>query len=284
MKLRYLPRYLLLCMLSMLPACGILPDRAEQAGFTKRTIDTGPFILTTFYKTGSDHDSILVVYIEGDGHAFDGKHRRSSDPTPKSPVALELAARDPHPAVLYIARPCQYLSRKQLKKCSPKYWSTHRYAEEVVAAIDQTISRSAPDYQEIALVGYSGGGTIAALIAARRRDVKWLITIAANLDHRVWTDLHKVSPLTGSLNASDYAPAIQDIPQWHLIGDRDSIVPATITRTFLNKMSKTSNVKLITVPEFDHQCCWVRDWPGLLCNSDDSFSAYCGNGQSANGR
>ncbi|TSA49297.1 MAG: alpha/beta hydrolase [Nitrosomonadales bacterium] len=264
-----------------LTACSGFPDRetkalgiAEQAGFTRQIISSGLFSFTTFRKLENNNDDLLVVYIEGDGFAFQRKGQLSPDPTPQSAVALELAAKDPHPSVMYIARPCQYLPHDALKECDPKYWSTHRYAEDVIAAIDGVIDHAASGYKNIALVGYSGGGTVAALIAARRQDVAWLITIAANLDHQSWTNLHQITPLSGSLNAADYAASIQNLPQLHLTGAKDKIVPFEVTEAFLNRMTNHSRVIVRTVPQFDHECCWVRDWPEPACMLN-GYAAYC---------
>src|SRR5690606_25959404 len=141
---------------------------------------------------------------------------------------------DPGPSVLYIARPCQYLPCDLLKNCDPKFWSTHRYAEEVVSAINSVIDQI-PAYEKIRLVGYSGGGSIAVLIAARRQDIDWLITIGANLDHIFWTNLHNITPLSGSLNPADYATSIQNISQLHLSGEKDKTVPASVLHSYLEK-------------------------------------------------
>ena len=80
MILSYFPRSLAIWAVLLLPACSGLPERAglaatitQQAGFTKQIIDSGPFTLTTYYKYGPDPNSLLVVYIEGDGHAYQGK-------------------------------------------------------------------------------------------------------------------------------------------------------------------------------------------------------------------
>jgi len=57
---------------------------------------------------------------------------------------------------------------------------------------------------QIQLIGYSGGGATAALIAARRDDISRLITVAGNLDHDKWTQLHTITPLTHSLILDHY--------------------------------------------------------------------------------
>lgn len=266
----------------VLAACGGIPDRqaiaikaAEQSGFTRKIIPGGLFSLTTFRKQTGQDLALLVIYIEGDGLAFRRKGLLSSDPTPHSMLTLALAEKDPRPSVMYIARPCQYLPDDALKTCDPKYWSTHRYSEDVIAAIDGAINHAASGYKSIALIGYSGGGTIAALIAARRSDVAWLVTIAANLDHKSWTHLHQITPLSGSLNAADFAESMQYVRQLHLTGERDKVVPFEVTQAFLNRMTNHSRVTVKTVPKFDHECCWARDWPELACMLGGDAS-YCG--------
>lgn len=265
-----------------LTACSGLPDRetdisnvAARGQFTRQVVSSGLFSLTTFRKQADANRDLLVVYIEGDGFAFQRRGLLSSDPTPRSMVALNLAAKDPHPAVMYVARPCQYLPDDALRTCDSKYWSTHRYSEDVIVAIDGAIDRAALGYKRIALVGYSGGGAVAALIAARRQNVAWLVTIAANLDHKSWTTLHQITPLSGSLNAADYAVSIQNLPQLHLTGGEDKIVPFAVTKAFLSRMTNHSHVTARPIPTYDHECCWVRDWPKPACVLGD-YVAYCG--------
>ena len=218
-----------------------------------------------------------MVYIEGDGFAWRRNSVLSSDPTPKNPVALKLAARDPRAAVLYIARPCQFLDPQNLKTCPPGYWSSHRYGEEVIASINEAIDQFAKrtGASEIDLVGYSGGGSIAALLAARRSDVTSLVTVVANLDHEAWTRIHDVSPLSGSLNATDIAESIQHIPQYHFVGTKDKIVPLSVTESFLDRITNSSHVGIERIPGFDHECCWVDSWPALLCEAGVLDHAYC---------
>ncbi|NIQ12881.1 MAG: alpha/beta hydrolase, partial [Candidatus Dadabacteria bacterium] len=96
---------------------------AKNAGLEENKIKSGQFLLTT-YRKSIIKEGHLVVYIEGDGSAWKRKKIQSTNPTPKDPVALKLAAKDPRNSILYIARPCQYLTKEELKECHPKYWST----------------------------------------------------------------------------------------------------------------------------------------------------------------
>ena len=81
-------------------------------------------------------------------------------------------------------------------------------------------------YRNVVLIGYSGGGTIAWLMAARIPETTRVVTIAANLDIDEWTRIHDYSRLAGSLNPA-LAPALTPaIEQLHFVGGRDTNVTA----------------------------------------------------------
>lgn len=94
-------------------------------------------------------------------------------------MGLKLAALDASPNVVYLARPCQYVWSPL---CSDIYWTDRRFAVEVVEAMSAAIDRLILPGQKLHLVGYSGSGAVAVLVAARRPDVVSLRTIAGNLD------------------------------------------------------------------------------------------------------
>jgi pimeloyl-ACP methyl ester carboxylesterase len=115
--------------------------------------------------------------------------------------------------------------------------------------------------RKVTLVGYSGGGVLAMLIAVRIEQVETVVTIAANLDIDAWADHHGYSRLSGSLNPATQPPLPTRIRQIHLAGERDVRVPAKLSREALNRQP---NAQHIVVPSFDHRCCWERDWPSIL--------------------
>lgn len=239
-----------------------IKTKALNAGFDNQLIESGAFNLFASIKINNSNHKTIVFYIEGDGQAWKHKHRLSDDPTPINPVSLNLAVVDPNPNIVYLARPCQYLKKKEIKRCSSIYWSSHRYGEEVVDAISEAITKikSQSNATRIDLIGYSGGGVIAMLVAARRDDVRKIITIAANIDHESWSDWHQVSKLSGSLSPLDYFDKTKNIPQQHFWGGKDNIVPHGSQASFIKLNDGNAQFKYKIIPEFTHHCCWSDYW------------------------
>ncbi|MSO80412.1 MAG: hypothetical protein EXQ97_01950, partial [Alphaproteobacteria bacterium] len=106
----------------------------QTASLTRSLIRTDTFILTAFERT-RDPAAPLVVYIEGDGLAWLSHFEPSMDPTPIHPIGLQLAATDPSPDLLYLARPCQYTPLDLDLRCNTDYWTDKRFAEEGIVAV-----------------------------------------------------------------------------------------------------------------------------------------------------
>jgi pimeloyl-ACP methyl ester carboxylesterase len=257
----------------MAVGCGMLDANvaaerlAQTAGLKGELIATNSFVLTSFSRI-SDPNAAIDIYIEGDGHAWDSRYTPSVDPTPRHALALQLATRDPAANVVYLARPCQFTARDP--RCETAYWTDKRYAPEVIDALDDAIGQVAARApgQPLNLIGYSGGGALAVLVAARRRDVASLRTVAANLDLDEFTRLHHVSPLTGSRNPIDAASRISRIPQIHFSGADDRIVPPSVARHFATAV-RSSCVRTEILPGLGHEGDWARIWPQLLRESVD---------------
>lgn len=207
----------------------------------------------------------MTVYIEGDGNAWRNRFVLSADPTPSEPIGLKLAVQDSAPLVVYLARPCQFTGTRDGGLCHPRYWASARFAPEVIAATAAAIDhyKALLGAEEIELVGYSGGGAVAALVAATRDDVVGLITVVGNLDHAAWTAHHEVTPLRASLNPADAAARLATIPQVHFVGSDDSVMPSLVARAYLARLAAPDQARLVIIEGFDHRCCWVRDWKAL---------------------
>jgi len=272
-KLKYYLRFGLASLLVMLLGSGcsskLSPNvRQQQAdhfalvgGLVKQKIQTDNFLLTTYQRFNhTNNNKKLVVYIEGDGMAWVGRDQLSTNPTPVRPIALELASLDKSTNVLYIARPCQYLWPKSTVNCSSKYWSSKRGSAEVIVAINQVISKikEREDVSSIKLIGYSGGGGIAAIITAGRDDVNKLITVSGNLNYQLFTKIHKLTPMMGSIDPITIAKQIISTPQIHYVGGMDKIVPEKIARSF------SKDVRVIQGTTHDN---WSEKWSMILANS-----------------
>lgn len=253
-----------LCLACALAACATPAQRVDRlaasAGFERLVVEGNPFQHLVFVKTTEGPVDGFHVYLEGDGTPWITHHRVARDPTPRRPLMLELMALDPGPA-LYLGRPCYFgLTRH----CSPRYWTDARYSETVVdsmvAALDN-IRRQLGWRGKIDLLGYSGGGTLAMLLAPRLKEASSVVTIAANLDVRGWTRLHGYSPLVDSLDPADEAALPARIAQIHLVGEKDRNVPPAITRA---GAARQRNAKFMSYPHFDHHCCWERVWRSVL--------------------
>jgi hypothetical protein len=238
---------------------------AKQAGFTPAMIAAGSFHLQAWLRLTAP-SPVLRIYIEGDGHAWDTTTRPSDDPTPWSPVALELAAVDPGPGVAYLARPCQYVPPDSDPACTQSVWTDARYSAAVIASTNAALDRLKvlAGASQLELVGFSGGGAVAALAGAQRNDLRALRTVAANLDTALWTAEHHVTPLAGSLNPIDTAPRLASVPQMHFVGGADQVVGVSVVRSFTAAEGPSRCPGVEVIPELEHDGDWPALWPGLL--------------------
>ncbi len=248
-----------------LPAVNGVSDELSSAWKTRLHDDTGLPLMTAIRAREDNAGGPLMVYIEGDGRAWRNRREPSLDPTPLNPLGMKLAmASDPQFDTAYIGRPCQFAAR-QSEHCQVPVWTSDRYSQASVdaagAAIDQLKQSNT---QDVVLVGYSGGGVIAALLSRQRTDTMALITVAANLDTSAWTSHHGVSPLTGSLNPADYPTTLMKVPQLHFTGGDDTIVPPQIISRYLQSIDLDIAVHQRELEGYDHRCCWVENWPRLL--------------------
>lgn len=243
---------------------------ASAQGWRPLLLPGSAFDLQAFVPERLQRTERLTVYIEGDGLAWLDRHTPSFAPTPADPLALRLAVADAGAQAVYLARPCQYTQGASFKGCEVRYWGTHRFAPEVMGAMNDALGELKRRYgaTDLVLVGYSGGGAVAALLAARRDDVAALVTVAGTLDTAQWTQVQRLPPLLGSLNPRDAAALLARVPQWHFVGLRDDVVPRSVLNHFLDRVSDSASPgarppTVEAMPDFDHHCCWAAAWPQL---------------------
>jgi len=205
---------------------------------------------------------LLVLLIDGDGSSWIwGGRYVGADPTPRVSLALQLAAATPA-SVLYLGRPC-YLEERMPPECSGALWTSERYSREVVASMSAAATTYIAEhhFEQVLIVGWSGGGTLATLMAANLPHVSGVVSIAGNLDPDAWARLHEYLPLQGSLNPSLEPPLPADLKQWYLVGGRDSNVPPAATARYFARVPQE---RVWSYPRFDHNCCWVEAWPSIF--------------------
>ncbi len=258
----------ILCIIFLLTACSSHSTRQKVAdavsaknGFDSQIVKAGQFWLRSYQKI-TNPNLPFVFYIEGDGFAFKNKYTISEDPTPKHSTMLHLAGLDYRSNIVYLARPCQYLEAGAMEHCDNVYWTKKRLAPEVVDGMNEAI-QSISKGQPVDLVGYSGGGGIAVLIADRNKKVRTILTLGALLDHRLFNEQHGTKPMIGSLNPIDVAYRLRNIPQLHISGGKDVIVRPSIADAYV-RAANSPCVKHKIYSDVSHDKGWEAVWKDVL--------------------
>lgn len=234
--------------------CATAPLEAE--GWVRRDVTAAGRVLATATPRGQARGEVLTVIIEGDGRAHDWTGRPTADPTPARPVGLAIARAWPDGPRAWLGRPCQFVRRVD-PLCRAKDWTIDRFASTALAALDAGVDdlKRRAGAERVVLVGWSGGGVMAAALAARRDDVAGLVTLAAPLDVAGWTAARGLTPL-------NLAPAVRALPsrplatpQVHLLGARDRVVPPAPNLAAARAMAGGGVAEAVAEA---HECCWDR--------------------------
>ena len=254
------------CVIRTLESRYVIAEKiATSAQMKKRNLRAGLFNLTSWEKI-TNPSAVFNIYIEGDGLAWLSKYKKSPNPTPPEPMALKLATLDPNYNVIYIARPCQYSTWVENGACPNKYWTEARTSAEVIDSYQIALDhiKSIHKARNFNLIAFSGGAAVAALVAAERDDVLSIRTIAGNLDYSSFTKLHKISPMTESIDPVTVAEKISDIPQMHFIGSDDKVVPIDVFYGWKRAAKYSSCIGHYISRNTDHEHGWVENWPDLI--------------------
>lgn len=252
----------LILVLSGLSGCTAIGLYPEVQGLNSTLIQTNQHPMKVWYRI-SDPSQPLVVYFEGDGRAFISRTQPSSDPTPTRSLVKAVMVHDKSPNLMYIPRPCQYVMGKN---CSVNDWTLGRYSKEMVDASYEALVEigKANNIQTYRLVGYSGGGAIALLVAARMPDrIVDIRTLAGNLDTDAFTKVHKTTPLFNSINPADYFKAVSKVPQHHYVGTADKIVPPVVIQSYTGRSPDAEHIQVTTLPNVDHGASWINAWKNI---------------------
>lgn len=251
--------------LILLASCATPPELIEKQarthGFTRQHVVGTQFSLTLYSSKTICAENKMHIYIPGDGTPWRTRYSISLDPTPPYSLVLDLMAMDKAPS-MFLGRPCYY-GQRQARACHPSYWTHARYSETIVDSMIDVLKQQLVMYPicKVTLIGFSGGGTLAMLIAPRLPQVKTVITIAGNLDVAAWSNFHSYSPLQGSMNPAERRSLPADIKQWHLLGDADKEIPLFLVEQALQQQP---DARILYFENFTHECCWKTVWPSIL--------------------
>ena len=258
-----------LACIGCMPAWLKYDQMAENLRFSRAVMATNNFNIVVYKNQWYGSGKKLHVYLDGDGSPWTRNGSLiNSDPTPRQYLVLQLMSIDPAPAIL-IGRPC-YHGFSQDSHCHPLLWTHARYSQQVVSAVSDALQAVLKENNrsELVLIGYSGGGTLAQLVAEKFTQTRAVVTLAGNLDLATWTQLHDYTPLEGSLNPAERPPLPGHILQIHYVGSSDQNTPPSLAKGCLSNKDKRE-VRILE--GVDHSNGWLENWPGILFELDKNF-------------
>lgn len=259
------------CLVGGLQACHSMSQLSNEAGVANTIETTAHFKHRVLFKSGVGN--ILHIYIEGDGLAWQSPARASKDPTPMNPTMFKLMLLDSAPSV-YVGRPCYFKGGFddliEDPECEAYWWTFGRYSEKVVNSMAEIITQVSEGVNHIVLIGHSGGGTLATLIAEKNDKVVAVVTAGGNLNVGAWVNHHQYTPLYGSLDPSQGVVLPSRVLQLHYLGDADNEIKGPWSSEYL---SRQPNAKLIMLPGVSHQEGWEKHWPAILSQLSHQLSA-----------
>ncbi len=242
---------------------------AAANGFTRQIV-TGTDFSHLVFMANQRVDTyrkkpVWHVYIEGDGTPWIRRRVVATDPTSAEPLMLQLMAQDSHPLV-YLGRPC-YHGMATDPACNPWLWTYGRYSEQVVESMSAALASLVSDnaMTSLVLIGHSGGGTLAMLLAERVPQARLVVTLGGNLDMDAWTARHGYTKLVSSLNPAHRPPLPRHIDQLHYVGENDSNVPPEMLEA---AVSQQKNAKVFVLDGLGHEHGWGAYWAEILHTID----------------
>ena len=252
----------LFLLLAILAGCVTAPverlaSQARLAGLQPVSLPTADFMLQGFERAAAGRHA--RIYIEGDGRPWRAGGRViADDPSPRNLPALTWMASLPGPS-LYLGRPCYFQTSAQ-PACNAMLWTYGRYSDRVVAAMAQGLQswlQRHPQIDSLTLVGHSGGGVLALLVAERVPAVVEVVTLAAPTDVALWAQLHEYTPLFASLNPADIEHWRPQVRRRLFFGEQDRQVPPA---SFVASAQTIPGAQVSVVPDIGHDCCAPALW------------------------
>ncbi len=230
-----------------------------ETSLHRQEITAGSFRLTVFSRI-RDTNRPVTVYIEGDVPGLAPGADPGIDSTPDDTVGLRLASIDPSDNVIFISRPCQF--NIDDFACKDILKNTLRWADQYYASANRALDYvlSPIPHPHVNLVGYSGGGALAAVLAARRHDIVSLRTIAGNMDPHGNGRFHATDPQDDFIDPMMIASRLAGLPQEHFVGGKDDFVPPFLTENFIKAIGTNACATVTRVPDATHTAGWESAW------------------------
>jgi hypothetical protein len=211
------------------------------------TLDESPVILLE--KSGTT--PWVRVFIEGDGSAFTPTGQPSGNPTPRTPIALQLMQADTSGATLYyLGRPCQWVALPQAG-CTSARWTTQRFTPELLAAYTQQVQQLS-NGRPTELIGFSGGAWFAVNIAAQLPNVVGVRAVAGNLNPNLINAHHRVPAMVvGEGEAGTPKPLL------YYSGGRDRVIPPKLVAEMVEGRPCS---RVLSFPKTTHTKGWEEAW------------------------
>lgn len=233
--------------------------QAEEAGFSRKTVQGEGFRHVIYASINATGNDTVHIYVDGDGVNWQWNRLVKADPTPERSIMLDLMKIDRNDA-LYVGRPC-YLGLELDDSCNADHWTYERFSQDIVDSMASVIRAEASRYAQVVLIGHSGGGALALLLAEKIPTVTKVVTIAGIIDTDAWTTHHGYTRLVGSLNPATQPPLPERVKQLHLVGGLDNNIPASLVKPWV---ANQPGARLWELPGNSHVCCWNNNWPQVL--------------------
>ena len=256
-------KYLLFLLILLVNCSQSSPDQRKQNieqlnsnKFSQNTYSTEFFNIYSLEKIINANK--LTIYIEGDGLSWVDRFTPSKDPTPANPFAFKMALIDKNENIIYLARPCQY---EWSNNCSKDIWTISQYSSSVLNSYKEIINYLSKSFNEIHLVGYSGGAGITMYLGSiENKKIKSIRTIAGNINHNELSKILNISRLKKSINFYSIEKKIKQIPQVHYYGLKDKTVPNELQTSYKERNLDNKCIKIESVKKASHNEGWSNFW------------------------
>lgn len=223
----------------LLSACSSMPDTPD--GFRERDVQTEHFSIPVWESVELRQGKTIRFYIEGNGN-----------PTPDTPMALKLAAKDPYINVVVLSRPCQY-SKNQLCN-NPEIWTRQQYSPEILREMEEIVVYYIQKYKapDVEFVAYDGGAPVAFNLALQLGRVNKITTIAGILDIDAYATQNGLPAFVNAKNPMDSVTQLSQIPQIHFVGGKDRQTTPAMAERFVSKLPNPRMALVRVAPDMGH--------------------------------